>query len=339
MTNLPSTPSSANHEAPKGLSFRSLIFLVLAGFAVAGLGGYLLGKLSEAKSNKSKVTDARGARGSSSGNKYPDGWIPADKDAEELINLAQCRLLVLSLDSRVISNNEILQLAEKIQKDKQNATAEDIFKNFCINNTSDREAIRDAIAKGLKFKRIEKRSDDGWIIIFEKKVEEEGRTNERSISLDDEGVCKILTAKEKADLEKMKAERKKLKKMVDNIFNGLLDQAVSHFDVNKMDDEARELGIENANYIKLLRMAIDEAKKSIASAKDEDAAKAALCKINSYVRGAVGFIDSDIEDKIKDNPNFPLDDLNLFMETYKETLGLGVDLDGECALISAGLDK
>jgi len=101
MTNPPSKPSYPSKQ-PSGSGFRTAIFFVLGSVAVSGLGGYLLGKFSNEKADKSEITDVIKVVDSSSKSiQSGDG---------ERLDFPQCRNLILTIGNpkcRRLSKDEL----------------------------------------------------------------------------------------------------------------------------------------------------------------------------------------------------------------------------------------
>lgn len=340
MTNRPCTNPPHLSEKPKGSGFRNMVFLVLAGMATTGIGGYLIGKLSGDKSNKPDITDTRGSSGESGDDdpdRVPKGWIPVDGKTAEYVNLAQCRELVLKLDSRVISEDELLKMAEKIKNDKKNITAEGIIENFCIQDASDKKKIKDLISKGFRLKKVTKNKDGTWMMTFINPLSAD-EANEEWLDLNEKHVCKLLTPDEESDLEKARKKAQRKKELVENLKKGNIDEELSQFDTKKIMEEARYQGVENEEVIKELVKSIDKMKKTLKSSSDLNEKRKVACELIPFLiklEVLINKIKPQAKKAIENNPNIPIDKFGIFLEALAESLGID-DLEN-CILYQAGI--
>ena len=338
----PSSTPSRLTEKPKSSGFRSAIYGLLLIGASIGIGKCIYDKKDIDQQNKDSVSDTSKVKSTyDDSDRSSRGWIPV-AGAEELVDLTQCRLLVLELDSRVISESEILKIADKIKNDQKDIAAEGIFANFCIEDVVDRKEISDLIAKGYKFRKIEKNSDDTWTIYFKHPLSIEG-VSEEVFDLNEKSVCKILTPEEEADLVKTRSYVQKKKEMGEKIKNGYVDQVLKQFDSKKVYDEAYAHGIEKEEIIQLMIKSIDEAKKSIKSGMDRDAAKDAICKIYKHTAKLDILeekLDPGVAEKMKNliNKSLVIQEFGVFLEEYANSLGFQVDIDDECIPYILGTD-
>ncbi len=142
MTNSPSKPSHLS-EQPSGSGFRTAIFFVLGSMAVSSLGGYLLGKFSNEKPNKSKITDVIKAVDSST--------KPVQSGNGEQLNFPQCRNLILTIGNpkcRKLSEDELKRryLAEHQKELEKKADA--LIGQLGIYNSDDINKIYKAMLNG-----------------------------------------------------------------------------------------------------------------------------------------------------------------------------------------------
>ena len=340
-TSMNKSPNKSSHqkESPSGSGFRTVIFLLLTSIAASGVGGYILGKSSESKANKPDIIDARkvsGEGGDARPKQIPKGWIPA-AGAEELINLAQCRLLVLKLDPSVISETEILKMADKIKNGDKKIDADGIIAKFCIHDSSDKKKIRDLVAKGFKIKKVEKSHDGSWEMIFTNSLFGDDE-EEKYLDLNERHVCKLLTPDEESGLEKSRKQNQAKKELIENLKKGNVDETLKQFDTRKIMEEAKYQGIDNEEIIKELVKGIDKLKSSIKSTQNEMDKKKMICELLPSLL-KLGVLTDKLGEhakaKIEDNPNIPIDKFGNFLEALAESLG--IDDFESCILYQAGI--
>ncbi len=337
MTNLPSKPSHLS-EQPKSSSFRSMIYGLLLVGAGLGIGKCVFDKKDTDQTNKPDITNIRKVSVEKHDNTRDvlRGWMPT-ASADELINLAQCRLLVLQLDNKIISEVEILNMADKIKKGSIKIDADGIIAQFCIYDSSDKKKIRDLIAKGFKLKKVEKRANGSWQMIFDSPLSDDEGYDEY-LDLNERHVCKILTPDEEKDLEKTRKQNKENKELVESLKKGGVDDALNQFDTKKIMDEARMQGIENEEIIGELVKSIDKLKGLIKSTQNEMDKKKMICELlPSLLKLSVltDKLGEHVKSRIEDNPNIPIDKFGNFLSALAESLG--VDDFENCILYQAGI--
>jgi len=272
MPNLPSTPSSTNHEAPKGSSLRTKIILVLSGFALGALiGGSVMKKYSDAsKQKKSAIADVshQNSLGPSSQRKNGAASLPFSFANGHSLNFQP----MFDAEER----------AQLIENERRYAIAQDVIKHFCIQNEADQIAITNAVLEGyiklsftgLSEKGIGWREHKGWIITLEKENKEELPNHETSVRLEQEPPCNIPVL-----LKEIAQKKQKEEKIVEDLTKGDGKKFLEKFDTQKIRDEARALGIENKETVVELLKAIDKVKEVLNRNRDENAGKKLACEI------------------------------------------------------------
>jgi len=335
MNNSPSKPPHLS-EQPNGSTFRSMIYGLLLVGAGLGVGKCVFDKKNTDLQNKPDITDVRERKreGSNISRRLQKDWIPT-AGADELINLAQCRLLVLELNPQIISEVEVLKMADKIKKGSLKISADGIIERFCIHDSTDQKKIKDLVAKGFKLLKVEKKSDGSWQMVFKNPVSEH-EDGDKWLDLKEKQVCKILTSDEENNLDKEKKRDQAMKKLIEDLKKGNVDNILSQLDTQEMMDDARFKGVENEKLTKELAKAMNKLKEVIKSNKDINEKRKMLCKLIPLLLKFTVLerkMPSQVKDKFKKN---------MFIDKFEkilEALSQSLDIDDfeSCLLYQAGI--
>lgn len=214
-SNLLASPNTL--EKQKRLTFREAIFLLVGLVAGGGASAaYLVEKASTDQPKKPGIAKVSSEQGGDSGTDskgkfWPKHWIPADefdKRWREFNDILQCRDLVLNWDGSVVSDDEVVERAYEIEKERRLAAAEDLIADFCLSDPKVIKAIREACLKGYtKFDSLVEHYGD-----YTLQLEGVGKYSREFIELKKKPDCRPpLNEEEKKALKRREEEKKKLK--------------------------------------------------------------------------------------------------------------------------------
>jgi len=266
MKKSPSTPSSGNHETPKGSRLRMAIAFILALGAGIGLGKCVYDKKETGHPNKPKMTDT----------------LKADAEAKkEDLSLKQCQMDLLlgvaSKQCKELSEDEIKKKYLERERVRLEKRAAEIIDKLGVTNANDQEKIFKAVVAGCselresvgKFldlnepKSTDKCDEPVWL-------SEEIGANWIDLSHSED--YEDLTADEKkwVDLYRDKKEKELLQQIN---FDDIKDS------INKAAQEDKNLfNLQELKEINNFFNIIEETQKNILSAEGLPEKRAIICK-------------------------------------------------------------